>query len=124
MKTQRTQSAIARGYGSARTGTGHFIMQRMTALILPPLMLLSLYFLMQAGAMPYAQAQDYIGHNARAAVLAATVLVMLYHMSLGLQVVIEDYVSTHMTRVLMIIAVRASALLMGAVALTSLFSLI
>ncbi len=88
----RTPVARARGLGSAKSGTGHFWWQRVTAIFLALLtpwvvgMLVAL-----AGADLY-DAQAMLGRPPNAIPLALFVVCLFWHARLGLQVVIEDYV--------------------------------
>lgn len=110
--------------GSAKTGTDHWWMQRLTAMLLPFLMLASLYILVQTGKMDYAAARVFLGNPMLAAILGLTLGLIFYHMVLGLQVVIEDYISTHFTRLVLLTLVRLSALVLIALAFASLVALL
>lgn len=89
----RSPISTARGLGSAKDGTSHWFMQRVTAVLLAPLMLWLIYSLLTT----------VLGENRAGVVewflspyVTITMLVlvsaMFYHMKLGLQVVIEDYI--------------------------------
>jgi succinate dehydrogenase / fumarate reductase membrane anchor subunit len=83
-----------RGLGSAREGVGHWWVQRVTAVALIPL---TLWF---AGALIAHAQGDYGGLMLWLRAPVTTVLMVLlvvalfFHMALGLQVVVEDYVRT------------------------------
>ncbi|GAB3332673.1 MULTISPECIES: succinate dehydrogenase, hydrophobic membrane anchor protein [Marilutibacter] len=89
----RNPLKTARGLGSAKDGTHHFIVQRITAVAL---VLLGLYVLGLlvglAGQGDYAAARAAVASPFNAVVLVAFLLAMFWHAQLGLQVVIEDYV--------------------------------
>lgn len=90
----RTPLGRVRGLGSAREGTHHFIMQRVTAIALLPL---SIWFVVAALALVrggYADARTWLAQPWHAILMAAFVLAIFHHARLGLQVVIEDYVHT------------------------------
>lgn len=84
----------AKGLGSAKDGTGHFINQRITAiaLVLSGLYLLGLLFGL-TGA-DYMLAHDTVAKPVNAVVLVAFIIAAFWHAKLGLQVIIEDYVHT------------------------------
>ena len=88
----RDPLAIARGLGSAKDGTGHWWVQRLTAVAL---LLLTPWFVWLAlgliGADQYA-VRETLGQPLNAALVLAYVLSMFWHAQLGMQVVIEDYV--------------------------------
>ena len=88
----RTPLGRVEGLGAAKSGTHHFWHQRMTAVALVPL---AVWFV--SSALAYVGA----GQGAVAAFFAQPVnavpmflfiVAAVYHMSLGLQVVIEDYI--------------------------------
>lgn len=83
----------ARGLGSAKDGTHHWLMQRITAIALVPLVLWFTYSVMSVmiGASRSATA-EWFAAPFNAIGLAILMLAMFYHAKLGLQVVIEDYV--------------------------------
>lgn len=84
--------AIARGLGSAKDGTGHWWVQRLTAIAL---LLLTPWFVWLAiglaGADQFA-VRHALGGPLNASLMLAFVLSLFWHAQLGLQVVIEDYV--------------------------------
>lgn len=106
----QTPLGRVKGLGSARHGVKHWLAQRVTAVALVPLVvwfvLAALCFALNGqGLMPYLQ-------NPFRAVIAMTfVAVSLYHGSLGLQVVIEDYVHCHKGRAILIYTMRFLTLL-------------
>ena len=100
----RTPLARARGLGAAKSGVGHFIAQRVSAialLILIPVFLWSVVSLPSGG---YEAARDWIASPLGALVMLLTLTAAFYHMRLGLQVVIEDYIHKPATKHLLLIA--------------------
>jgi len=84
----------ARGLGSARFGTQHFIVQRVTALALVPLVIWTIFLALALAHSDYAQARAIVHHPFAAVWLSAFLVATFWHAQLGLQVVIEDYVHT------------------------------
>ena len=88
----RSQLGRARGLGAAKTGVAHWWAQRVTAILLLPL---SLYFvasvLVLAGADRAGMAA-YMGRPWNTVLFLLLTGALFYHLSLGLQVVVEDYV--------------------------------
>jgi succinate dehydrogenase / fumarate reductase, membrane anchor subunit len=84
--------AAARGLGSAKNGTGHWWVLRLSSLAL---LLLTPWFVVWAlgmvGADQYTLRQS-IARPLNASLMIAFVLSLFWHSQLGLQVVIEDYV--------------------------------
>ena len=94
MTDLRTPLKRARGLGSAKSGTGHFIAQRVTAiaLLLTGLYVLGMLLFSLHGG--YAAAHAAVVRPFNAVVLVAFLVAMCWHAALGVQVVIEDYVHT------------------------------
>ena len=104
MSDFRTPLARARGLGAAKSGVGHFIAQRVSAialLILIPVFLWSIVTLPSGG---YEAARDWIASPLGALVMLLTLTAAFYHMRLGLQVVIEDYIHKPATKHALLIA--------------------
>lgn len=82
----------AQGLGAAHAGVSHFFKQRASAIALIPL---SLWFAISALGLvgaPLAAVLNFLFNPVNAALMAAFILTSLYHMVLGLQEVILDYV--------------------------------
>jgi len=88
----RTPLKRARGLGSAKHGTGHFLWQRVTALALVFLGVYLLGLLLWLGGADYDRAHALVSQPFNATILATCLVTMFWHAKLGLQVVIEDYV--------------------------------
>jgi succinate dehydrogenase / fumarate reductase membrane anchor subunit len=87
-----TPLARARGLGAAHDGTHHFIWQRITALALIPLLLWLVASLACKTGADYYEFTAWAANPPVALALILTLTAMFWHASLGLQVVIEDYV--------------------------------
>ncbi|MCB1588908.1 MAG: succinate dehydrogenase, hydrophobic membrane anchor protein [Xanthomonadales bacterium] len=111
----QTPLARVRGLGSAKSGTDHWVGQRLTAIVLLPLSLWFLYFATTLVGADYGAIRAAVAQPWSAALLATFVVVVLYHAQLGLQVVIEDYVHVRWAELSLLIAVKFIALL-GSVA--------
>jgi succinate dehydrogenase / fumarate reductase membrane anchor subunit len=102
----RSSLGRARGLGSAKEGVQHWWAQRVTAIALVPLSLWLVFALVSLVGADYAQFQAWLSGFGNALLMAITVLVLFYHAHLGMQVVIEDYVSGEKTRMAVLLAVR------------------
>lgn len=99
----------ARGLGSAKEGAGHFWAQRVSAIFLIPL---SLWFVTAVAGLShadYATFKGWMGKPGNATLMVMTVLTVLYHAHLGLQVVIEDYVHCEAKKLVSLIAMKFAA---------------
>ncbi len=88
----RTPLKRARGLGSAKDGTTHFIRQRITAIAVALSGIYLLGLLFGLGGIDYAGARAIVANPFNAMVLVGFLLAAFWHAKLGLQVVIEDYV--------------------------------
>ena len=82
----------ARGLGSAKDGVQHFWMQRLTAIALIPLGLWFAWFMARNFGVDYESARFSLMDPWTAGAALLFVLAGIYHMKLGLQVIVEDYV--------------------------------
>jgi succinate dehydrogenase / fumarate reductase membrane anchor subunit len=96
----------ARGFGSAKSGTQHFIAQRVTAVALAPLGLWLLWLGVRLAHADYLTARALVHDPPNALLLTAFVLAAFWHARLGLQVVIEDYVHTRWLELLLQLLVQ------------------
>ena len=92
MSSRQTPLHSVQGMGASHSGTGHFWRQRVTAAALVPLGLWFAYTVVGLAGAGEVAALGYLAHPWNALLMAAFVTTMLYHMSLGLQVIIDDYV--------------------------------
>ncbi len=119
----QTPLAKVRGLGSAKTGTGHFWMQRITAITLIPL---SLWMVAFTGQLLDASHQEVVAwlSGPLDIILALTwVIAAFYHAALGLQVVIEDYVDTEWIKISSIWLMKLTFLFFAIAAIVALFQI-
>jgi succinate dehydrogenase / fumarate reductase membrane anchor subunit len=88
----RTPLARVRHLGSAHAGTRHFWQQRLTSVALVPLSIAFVVIIISLLGRNHAAAAQIIGSPFVAIVLMLFIVTTVYHMWLGMQVVIEDYV--------------------------------
>ena len=118
-KSFLTPAKAARGLGSAKSGTAHHIRQRVSAIaliFLVPWFLFSVIRAFQAGSYG---AAEWASQPIPAILLILTAGAAIYHMRLGMQVVIEDYIAKTGTRAaLMILNSFACIALFAVIALS------
>ena len=90
----RTPLKNARGLGSVKDGTHHFVLQRITAIALVFLSLYVVGLIISLIGSDYASVHAAVARPCNAVLLIAFVIATFWHAKLGLQVVIEDYVHT------------------------------
>lgn len=92
------------GHGSAKEGTDHWWLQRVTAVALA---LLGVWFLLSTaglGGFEQAAVRAWIAAPWNSVLLILLGLTLAYHSKLGLQVVIEDYVHGPFLKVVSLVA--------------------
>ncbi|WP_342774214.1 succinate dehydrogenase, hydrophobic membrane anchor protein [Plasticicumulans acidivorans] len=119
MMSLRNPLARVRGLGSAKSGVEHWWVQRLTAVILVPLVLWFAISLISVAHADYATMKSWVGQPFNAALLVALLVTMFYHAKLGLQVVIEDYVHGEMIKLASLLAMNFVVIIAGATAVIS-----
>jgi succinate dehydrogenase / fumarate reductase membrane anchor subunit len=114
--SMRTPLAEARGLGSAKSGTGHWWSQRLTAVALVPLTLWLVFSLTALVGADHATVVAWLGSPLRLALLILFLGAMFHHAQLGLQVVIEDYIQHEGTRLAVLVGTRFLLWFLAAVA--------
>lgn len=89
---------------STKTGAHHWLMQRVSALALIPLILWLTYSFVTIIQDPQANMAVFFAYPFNAVMGILLISASMYHGSLGLQVVYEDYISCKLKRRIMIIA--------------------
>jgi succinate dehydrogenase / fumarate reductase membrane anchor subunit len=100
---QTTLSRV-RHLGAAHNGTRHFWRQRLTALANIPLVTVFVFIVLNFAGAPYDQARMMISHPFVSGALALLILSVTFHMKLGMQVIVEDYVHGEALKFLLLIA--------------------
>ena len=118
MKDLRTPLSRVKGLGSAREGTSHFWHQRLTALLLIPLVLWA-GFSIAALPLDHATFVAWVRLPLVTVALVLLVIALFYHAQLGLQVVIEDYIASHARRTLVLLTSNLLCLLFGTIGVIS-----
>ena len=101
--SSRTPLAQVRGLGSAHTGTEHWWHQRLTAVANVPLVLFLIWLGTQVAGSDHASVVALIRHPVVALGLILALLNIAWHMKLGMQVVIEDYVHSRPANVALLL---------------------
>jgi succinate dehydrogenase / fumarate reductase membrane anchor subunit len=94
----RTPLGRARGLGSAKSGVGHFIGERVSSVALVPLVLWGIWAAVGLAGDSFDEAAAWLRSPINAALTILLTLTGFYHMQLGMRVIIEDYMERHATR--------------------------
>jgi len=125
VKSLRSALGTARGLGTAKSGTEHWMLQRMTALALIPLTLYVLIgFFNNAVSGGYSGAMYWLQSPLAATFTILMLLAGLRHGVIGLQVVIEDYIHCEATKIglqFVIQFIAASLAILGTLSVAKIF---
>lgn len=119
----RTPLARVRGLGSAKSGTHHWWMQRLSAIALVPLSLWFVASLVAVVTADHATALEWLRSPLAAILCCALIVATFYHAQLGLQVVLEDYVHTEWLKLSAIVTTMFLSMLLAAVSLFAVLSI-
>lgn len=115
-----TDKKRVQGFGSANSGSHHFITQRVTAVALVPLVILFIIPFGRNLGAGYEQVLAAYAHPFNAIIALLFIITVFKHLSQGLQVVIEDYVPKKGTRTALLLANTLCCWLFG---LTGVFAI-
>lgn len=87
-----TSIGRVRGLGSAKSGTHHWILQRFTAVGNLLLVLWLIFSILQMPGLDYESVIGWLSQPLVAVPMALMLVSVFWHLKLGLQVLIEDYV--------------------------------
>jgi succinate dehydrogenase / fumarate reductase, membrane anchor subunit len=115
MRTPDMRTPLGRvlGYGSAKSGTGHFIEQRLTALANIPLTIAAVLIVISLIGHNHAAVVQILGSSPVAIIMLLFIISAAYHMKIGMQVIIEDYVHDEAAKYALLIANTFFSILVG-----------
>jgi succinate dehydrogenase / fumarate reductase membrane anchor subunit len=125
MAASRMRSPLGRaiGLGSAKEGVEHWLLQRVTAVALVPLVLWFVTALIGLVGADFDTVQEWVGRPLPAICLVLLLIATFYHASLGLQVVIEDYVHGELSRLGLVIVVRLACVALAVAGIVAVLTL-
>jgi succinate dehydrogenase / fumarate reductase membrane anchor subunit len=108
----RTPLARVIGLGSAKSGVHHWWMQRVSAIALVPLTLWFIAAIIAQTGADYTTFVAWMRNPITDILMGLLLIALFYHTSLGLQVVVEDYVHSG-AKFAAVIAVRLACFALG-----------
>lgn len=102
--TMRTPLSQVTGLGSAKDGTSHFWYQRLTAIANVPLTLFLVWLVVNLQGADQAAIAAMFANPIVLGMMALMIISVTWHMRLGMQVVLEDYVHGEGAKIALIIA--------------------
>ena len=120
----RTSLAKVRGWGSARSGTSHFIRQRLTALLLIPLTMWFISSLVHTAVSPDSEMLiRWLSSGVNTAALVIMLIALFYHAAIGMQVIIEDYIHCPAIKLTTLLASNVIMLAFAAISILAVLKL-
>ena len=119
----RTPLARVRGLGSAKSGTEHFWRQRLTAVANVPLTIAFVVIVVSLLGRNHAYVVQTLGSPLVAMLMLLFIGSSIYHMRIGMQVIIEDYVHDEAMRLMLVMLNTFFAIVVGLTAAYAIFKL-
>ncbi len=115
----RTPLSKVKGLGAAKEGAGHWWNQRLTAIALIPLLLWFSFSIALLAVADYATLTAWIASPLSTVLMVLSITIGFYHGYLGLQIIIEDYISHRAWRTVMLICIALLFLLFATLGIVS-----
>jgi succinate dehydrogenase / fumarate reductase membrane anchor subunit len=112
----RSPLGKVRGLGSAKNGTHHWWMQKVSAVALVPLTIWFVSSIVQMTRADYEVVINWMHSPIVAVLMLLFIIKGIYHLKLGLQVIIEDYIHSEGSKVLLQMLVTFSCVVIGTTA--------
>lgn len=119
MTDMKAPLAKVRGLGSAKNGTHHWWVHRITALANIPLVIFVVVSFVGNANHGHAEWAAWLQQPLAAVLMVLFVANICYHLRLGLQVVIEDYIHNKSNKVAAMMAVTFGTVLMAGLGIFS-----
>jgi succinate dehydrogenase / fumarate reductase, membrane anchor subunit len=102
-----------RGLGAAKSGTGHFWRQRLTAVANVPLTIAFVFIVVALLGRNHAAVVQILGSPLVAVIMLLFIVSITTHMRIGMQVIIEDYVHDEHHKLFLLMANTFFAIAVG-----------
>jgi succinate dehydrogenase / fumarate reductase membrane anchor subunit len=119
----RTPLKNVRHLGSAKEGADHFWMQRVTAVANLVLGLFLVWLIASLAGADYATVKSTLANPIVALLLAMLIVSAAIHMRLGMQVIIEDYITRESTKIVLLLLNNFFAILVAAASVWAILKL-
>jgi len=103
-KSMRTPLSRVRYLGAAHSGTRPFWHQRLTSVAMVPLTIAVVLIIMSLLGRNHAAVVQILGSSPVAIIMLLFIVTSVYHMWLGMQVIVEDYVHDELTKMVILMA--------------------
>lgn len=119
IQVRRSQLGRVRGTGTSSAGVHHWRAERLTSIALIPLTLWFIFSVLRLVHMGHDGVVEWMGRPVNTVLMLALIFTTFHHTSLGLQVILEDYVHEKRLAVGAMLAQKAACWLLGLLAAVS-----
>ncbi|NQV45984.1 MAG: succinate dehydrogenase, hydrophobic membrane anchor protein [Rhodospirillales bacterium] len=109
----RSSLGKVRGLGSTKSGTPHWVAERISAIALVPLSLWFVYSVIALNGAGHSEFKAWLGQHGNAVLMISFVVALFYHAKLGLEVVVEDYIHAETLKVTTHFIIKFATFLSG-----------
>ena len=120
---RRSGLGRARGLGAAKTGSAHWWAERVTSVALLPLVLYFVVSVLVLKGADHAAMVTFMAEPWNAVLYIALIAALFYHLDMGMQVVIEDYIRSDAPRIMILLVVKAGIAILALACLVSVLKL-
>ena len=110
----RSDLSKAKNLGAAGSGSHHWWHQRLTAIIISIMILWVIYFFGEISKKDFTTVISHLQKPFNIVMLVILFLTVMYHAVLGMQVVIEDYISCRAYRFVLVVGIQIFAIITAA----------
>ncbi len=121
--TRRSALGRARGLGAAKTGAAHWWAERVTSVALLPLVLYFVISVLTLKGADHAAMAAYMAQPWNSVLYIALIAALFYHLDMGMQVVIEDYIRADVIRITVLLVIKSVIVLLALACLISVLKL-
>jgi succinate dehydrogenase / fumarate reductase, membrane anchor subunit len=115
----RSPLGRARGLGATHSGSAHWWAQRLTAIALVPLSIWFIFSIVGLAGAPRDAMVAWISSPVSLSLMLALIVATFYHMAIGLQVVVEDYVHAEPAKMVSLLLVKGLTILLALICIVS-----
>ena len=119
----RSDLGRVRGLGSAKDGTSHWWAQRVTAVALIPLSIWFVFSVIYLVGIDRVGLKTWLNAPGSFVLMTLFSIALFYHMQLGVQVVIEDYVHDEKNKVILLVFNKLLAVFLVVSSITALMKI-
>jgi len=119
----RSPLGKVRGLGAGKNGTHHWWMQKLTSIALIPLTIWFVSSIVQMTGSDYEVVINWMNSPIVAVLMLLFVVTGIYHLKLGLQVIIEDYIHDEGSKIFFQILVTFGCVAVGTTAVFSILKI-